>query len=84
MVNLATNLSPMTVSSIPMPYFNRFDIIEAHYRFCVHFHNGMWSKEYKRLCRIMRYYRPSLSGALSENGEEIYNSLREKFYARYR
>jgi hypothetical protein len=64
-----------------MSYFDRFDIVEAHYLFCSLYHNGMWSDEYKRLCRItskLKFIpRPNLCGfeSLEENGKEIYADL---------
>jgi len=60
---------------------SRFDVVQAHYWWNVHHHNGQWSNEYARQCRIARYYRP---GAM-ENGPEpdstasmIYDSLCDK------
>ena len=57
-------------------YWDRFDIVEAHYLFCEHYHSGQWSPEYARLCRISRYYKPSPMGVtLSENAQDIYDNL---------
>lgn len=60
-------------------FWDRFDIVEAHYAFCVDYHSGMFSDLYKRSCRISRYFTPSpmFMGfeSLSENGQEIYNNL---------
>jgi hypothetical protein len=53
-------------------YFDRFDIVQAHYWFACNYHGGQWSPLYARLCRISRYYRP---GAL-ENGPEGENAIR--------
>jgi hypothetical protein len=56
-------------------YFDRFDIVEAYYLALSECHSGQWSREYARLCKIMRYFKPghSLSSeTLSENGREIY------------
>ena len=36
--------------------FDRFDIVEAYYIYYRDFHNGQWSKEYKRLCHIKNYF----------------------------
>lgn len=61
-----------------MPYFDRFDICEAHYLFLSEWHSGQWSDEYRRLCRMSRYFRPSpiLSHkSLSENGRAILAAL---------
>lgn len=64
-----------------MPYFDRFDICEAHYLFYCHFHSGMGSREYERLSKMTEYFTPCSSlrfGTLSENGREIYEQLAEK------
>ena len=61
-------------------YFDRFDIAEAHYWYCVHFHSGMGSPEYRRLCRIQRMgFRPGMmaNGPGSENAQAIYDQLVE-------
>lgn len=58
-------------------YFDRFDIAEAWYLALSHCHGGQWSREYARLCKLGRSFRPrpSLSvDTLSENGREIYDS----------
>ena len=55
-------------------YFDRFDIVEAYYLALSECHSGQWSKEYARLCKIMRYFKPSHSlstETLTENGHEI-------------
>ena len=60
-------------------YFDRFDIVEAHYWYCVEYHEGQWSPLYERLCRIGRYYKPSpmvmSSADLGINAREIYENL---------
>ena len=60
-------------------YFNRFDIVEAHYAYACDHHYGQSSWLYARLCRIQRYFNPGSmwSGydSLSENGKAIYNNL---------
>lgn len=58
-------------------YFDRFDIAEAWYLALAHCHGGQWSREYERLCRLSRYFKPSPLLAvetLNENAREIYNS----------
>jgi hypothetical protein len=40
-------------------YFDRFDIATAHYCYCVAYHGGKSSPEYRRLSRITRYFRPA-------------------------
>ncbi len=59
-------------------YFDRFDIVEAHYLYCADYHSGQGSALYAKLCRIGRYFspRPNLSyETLSENAREIYDNL---------
>lgn len=66
-------------------YFDRFDIAEAYYLALSHCHGGQWSREYKRLCHMQRYFTPSpmLSvESLSENAREIYDSVCEKLTER--
>lgn len=65
-------------------FFDRFDIIEAHYVFCSSYHEGQGSKLYARLSRMSRYFkpRPSLApSTLSENGLAIYADLVSKYDA---
>lgn len=61
-------------------HFDRWDIVEAHYWFAVHYHGGQWSDLYSKLCRISRYFSPgaSASGPSSENACVIYNNLEQK------
>ena len=65
-----------------MPYFDRFDICEAYYLFFRDWHNGQTSKEYLRLCKMQKYFKPSTllnnSESLTENGYEIYINLLNK------
>ena len=58
-------------------WFDRFDIVEAHYWFAVHYHAGMFSDLYRKQCRISRYYSPGMNqdGPNTENGCRIYNRL---------
>lgn len=62
-----------------MATFNRFDIVEAHYAFNMDYHEGQYSKSYKRLSKISKYFKPSplFYGfeSLSDNGKEIYQIL---------
>ncbi len=64
-------------------YWDRFDIVEAYYSYYCDYHTGMWSDEYKRVCNILTYFKPSpmFNGydSLSDNGKEIYNNLVRKF-----
>lgn len=62
-------------------YFDRFDICEAYFLALSHCHNGQWSKEYARLCKLMSYFKPSpmLSvETLNENAREIYENACNK------
>jgi hypothetical protein len=60
-----------------MPYYDRFDIIEAHYWFLIHHHQGQWSERYERLCGMSQYFTPSPlhDGPTSENAQAIYDNL---------
>jgi hypothetical protein len=62
-------------------YFDRFDIVEGWYLALCHCHGGQWSREYARLSRMSRYFKPSpfLSvETLTENGREIYENACSK------
>jgi hypothetical protein len=67
--------------------FDRYDIVTAHYQFCVDYHSSQWSSLYARLSRIRRYFRPSplWKGyeSLSDNGKAIYDSLLASVKERY-
>ena len=57
-------------------YWDRWDIVEAHYWYAVNYHSGQWSDLYARQCRISRYFRPGMSnGPTSENAQAIYDAL---------
>jgi hypothetical protein len=60
-------------------YFDRFDIVSAHYAYCVDYHGGQGSKEYATLSRISRYYTSSPMDrgydSLSDNGKMVYSNL---------
>jgi hypothetical protein len=60
-------------------YFDRFDIVSAHYAFCIDYHNGQFSDLYAKLCRIGNYFSPSMSWngyeSLTDNGKAIYDNL---------
>jgi hypothetical protein len=62
-------------------YFERWDVVEAHYWFAVHYHGGQSSELYSRQCRISRYFKPSIlsNGPSSENACAIYNNLELKY-----
>jgi hypothetical protein len=61
-------------------YWNRFDIVEAHFWFCADYHTGQSSDLYRRLGRIGRYFTPSAMshGPTTDNARDIYNALAEK------
>lgn len=62
---------------------DRFDIVAGHYMFCVHFHDGMWSALYRRLCRIQTYFTPSPLWCnehdLPEGAKTVYDNLVSKY-----
>jgi hypothetical protein len=63
-------------------YYDRFDIVAAHYAFYADWHQGQNSTFYSRLSRIGRYYSPSdsarhLRGEEYENARQIYANLRD-------
>jgi hypothetical protein len=64
-------------------YYNRFDIVEAHYWFCADYHEGQWTNKYERLCRISKYYTPSPLSygrrTMNENAASIYDALVSKW-----
>lgn len=39
--------------------YDRLDIVQAHYWYYTNYHTGMMSREYARLCKMQRYYKPS-------------------------
>lgn len=71
----------ITVKGFNMTYFNKFDIVEAYYLAYIHCHNGQWSLEYARLCKMQKYFKPSVSlryDTLTENGKLIYDNVLSK------
>lgn len=64
-------------------YFDRFDIVEAHYLYCMDYHMGQFSDLYQRLCRIVTKLgyrpRPTLKyETLGKNAQMIYDRLAGK------
>ena len=59
--------------------YNRWDIVDAHYWFCVNYHEGRSSEKYVRQCRISKYFKPSplAYGPESDNAKAIYHALEE-------
>lgn len=64
-------------------FYDRFDIVSAHYAFYCDYHEGMFSEFYKKQCRISKYLKlsPCWQGynSLSDNSKEIYNALCIKY-----
>ena len=61
---------------------NRFSIVEAYYCFFMDYHGGQDSREYARMSRMSRYFkpRPNLSYAtLDEESKDIYDRLAAQF-----
>lgn len=59
-------------------WFDRFDIVSAHFLFLSDYHEGQWSDKYLRLCRLAHYFSPGHGldySTLSENGQAIYDNL---------
>ena len=58
-------------------YYDRFDIVEAHYWWNVDHHGGQASPEYERQCHISEYFTPSIfsNGPSVGNAQEIYDAL---------
>jgi len=57
---------------------DRVTLVEAYYVWLTDHHTGQWSPEYRRLCRIRRYYRPWPDVSyqtLSPDGREVYREL---------
>lgn len=62
-------------------YFDRFDIAEAWYLWLCDNHGGQWSREYARLSKLTRNFRPGPSlryDTLTENGRAIYDNIGAK------
>jgi hypothetical protein len=63
--------------------FDRFQIVLAHYVFCLLNHGGQTCPLYARMCRISRYFKPGMrpENLRSEGNEialSIYENLCEK------
>ncbi len=62
--------------------FDRFDIITAHYLYCLHHHTGQWSALYRRLCRIQTYFTPGAfqtdDSLMTPEVAAIYDALCER------
>lgn len=65
-----------------MPYFDRFDIAEAHWLFFCHWHDGgaLYARYSGQFSRIGFRPSPMLVDVedLTENGQAIYHQLVEK------
>jgi len=64
-------------------WFDRFDIVSAHYAFYSDFHSGQFSEFYSKMCRIYNYFTPGVMwrgyDSLSGNGQAIYDNLKERY-----
>lgn len=62
-----------------MHYWNRFDICAAYYLFLSQYHEDQWSEKYRRLSRLLTYYKPSPllrdEDDLEDNAKAIYDNL---------
>ena len=61
-----------------MARFDRFDICEGWYLALSECHGGQWTREYRRLSMMRRYFTPSPSlsvETLTENGRDIYDAV---------
>ena len=60
-----------------MPFYDKFDIVDAHYWWNADHHEGQGSKGYARLSRLSSIFEPSClaHGATSENAIAIYDEL---------
>lgn len=82
MMNMKTVFSAFPQRNKTM-YYDRFDIVSAHYAFYSDWHCGQHSAFYKRLCRILSKLKFSPGAAwkgydsLSDNGKDIYNNLQD-------
>jgi hypothetical protein len=60
---------------------DRYSIVEGYFWYFVNYHGGQCSEEYRRLCRIQKYFNPSplSSGPETEGGQEVYDNLVMKY-----
>ena len=67
----------MTDLDLREPYYDRFDIADAHYWFCANYHSGQNCELYAKRFRISKYFMPSpfATGPDSENAKAIYADL---------
>lgn len=60
-------------------YFDRFDICAAWNLYLQHTHDGQFSDKYRRLSKLLTYFRPSPSEedpeGLNDNARAIYDRL---------
>ena len=58
-------------------FFDRYDIACAWYVHLSESHGGQWSREYRRLSRMLSWFKPGAFGVrMSENAQRIYADLR--------
>ena len=56
----------------------RYDICEAYYLYLSEYHSGQWSKDYKRLSKMNKYFKPSINLCyenLTDLGRAVYDNL---------
>ena len=61
-----------------MTYYDKFDIVEAHLLFNMLYHDGMGSKGYWRMAKILTYFKPNQNfgfSTLTVNGRTIFANL---------
>lgn len=61
---------------------SRFDIVEGHWCYYVSWHGGQFSREYRRLSGMSRYFSPRFNlgvETLEEDGREVYLALVRRY-----
>lgn len=59
----------------------KFDLCEAFYLFYSSYHEGQWSDKYRKLCSLLRVFKPAPSfsyDSLSPEALEIYENLENR------
>lgn len=62
---------------IPVHPDNYFDVADALYWFCVHYHNGQWSPLYSVQCQIGFTPSPCANGPEEGEALDVYETLSE-------
>lgn len=50
---------------------NRYVIVESYYLYLSMTHEGQWSKKYARLCKLLKYFKPSPLGCNQEAWDNL-------------